>query len=95
MAFGNGNGRRVAIVAGVRTPFAKAGTTFKDVTAIELGKLCVAELLQRTSLDGKSVEAIVYGTVVPSVVAPNIAREVSLMARDGKRFYPAQGKPLD
>jgi len=79
MAFGNGNGRRVAIVAGVRTPFAKAGTTFKDVTAIELGKLCVAELLQRTSLDGKSVEAIVYGTVVPSVVAPNIAREVSLM----------------
>ena len=79
MAFGNGNGRRVAIVAGVRTPFAKAGTTFKDITAIELGKLCVAELLQRTSLDGKSVEAIVYGTVVPSVIAPNIAREVSLM----------------
>jgi acetyl-CoA acyltransferase len=75
----NGNGRRVAIVAGVRTPFAKAGTTLKDHSAIELGKLCVAELLQRTSLDGKHVEAVVYGTVVPSVVAPNIAREVSLL----------------
>ena len=72
-------GRRVAIVAGVRTPFARAGTALKDLTAIELGKRCVAELIQRTNLDGDLVEAIVYGTVVPSVVAPNIAREVSLM----------------
>ena len=74
-----GNGRRVAIVAGVRTPFAKAGTAFKSISAIELGKLCVAELLQRTNLDGKEVQALVFGTVIPSVVAPNIAREVSLL----------------
>ena len=73
------NGRRVAIVAGVRTPFAKAGTALKDLTAIELGKLAVAELIQRSNLDGKNVDAVVYGTVVPSVIAPNIAREVSLM----------------
>src|SRR5262245_64546168 len=73
------NGRRVAIVAGVRTPFAKAGTALKDLSAIALGKLCVAELIQRSNLDGDEVEAIVYGTVVPSVVAPNIAREISLM----------------
>src|SRR5436190_1474582 len=74
-----GNGRRVAIVAGVRTPFAKAGTAFKSISAIDLGKLCVAELLQRTNLDGKEVQALVFGTVIPSVLAPNIAREVSLM----------------
>ena len=72
-------GRRVAIVAGVRTPFARAGTVLKDLSAIDLGKRCVAELIQRTDLEGGLVEAIVYGTVVPSVVAPNIAREVSLM----------------
>ena len=72
-------GRRVAIVAGVRTPFAKSGTTLKNLTPIELGKHCVAELIQRTEIDGKLVEAIVYGTVVPSVIAPNIAREVSLL----------------
>jgi acetyl-CoA acyltransferase len=77
-AFGS-NGRRVAIVAGVRTPFAKSGSALKNFTAIELGKLCVAELLQRTELDGGDVDAVVYGTVVPSVVAPNIAREVSLL----------------
>ncbi|HTJ22239.1 MAG TPA: acetyl-CoA C-acyltransferase FadI [Gemmatimonadaceae bacterium] len=72
-------GRRVAIVAGVRTPFARAGTAFKNLTAIELGKLCVAELIQRTNLEGRLVEAIVYGTVVQAVTAPNIAREVSLL----------------
>jgi acetyl-CoA acyltransferase len=74
-----GNGRRVAIVAGVRTSFAKAGTAFKSISAIDLGKLCVAELLQRTNLDGKEVQALVFGTVIPSVLAPNIAREVSLL----------------
>ena len=30
-------GRRVAIIAGVRTPFARAGTALKDLSAIELG----------------------------------------------------------
>jgi acetyl-CoA acyltransferase len=74
-----GNGRRVAIVAGVRTPFTKAGTAFKSLSAIELGKLCVAELLQRTNLDGNEVQTLVFGTVIPSVVEPNIAREVSLL----------------
>jgi acetyl-CoA acyltransferase len=73
------NGRRAAIIAGVRTPFAKAGTTLKNLSAIELGRLCVSELIQRTALDANAVDAVVYGTVVPSVVAPNIAREVSLL----------------
>ena len=74
-----GNGRRVAIVDGVRTPFTRAGTAFKAISAIDLGKLCVAELIQRTSLSGAEVQALVFGTVIPNVVAPNIAREVALM----------------
>ncbi|MDP9177725.1 MAG: acetyl-CoA C-acyltransferase FadI [Gemmatimonadota bacterium] len=74
-----GNGRRVAIVAGVRTPFTRAGTAFKSISAIDLGKLCVAELIQRSNVSGKEVQALVFGTVVPSVVAPNIAREIALM----------------
>jgi len=72
-------GRRVAIVAGVRTPFVKAGTSFRNMSAIDLGKLTVAELLQRADLDGNEVTALVFGTVIPSVLAPNIAREVSLI----------------
>ena len=74
----------MAIVTGCRTPFARAGTLFKPLSAIELGRLCVAELLQRTNLDGSDVDAVVFGTVVPSVQAPNIAREVALMPLLGK-----------
>lgn len=74
-----GNSRRVAIVAGVRTPFARSGTLLKQYTAIDLGKFAVAELVQRTNLDGALVDLLVYGTVLPSVMAPNIAREVALM----------------
>jgi acetyl-CoA acyltransferase len=74
-----GNGRRVAIVAGLRTPFARSGTTLRSVSAEDLGRAVVSELLARTELDGREVDMLVYGTVIPSVLAPNIAREVSLI----------------
>lgn len=74
-----GNGRRVAVVAGIRTPFTRAGTHFRSLTAIDLGRACVAELIQRSNLQGREVDLLVFGTVVPSVQAPNIAREVSLI----------------
>ncbi|MCA2988434.1 MAG: acetyl-CoA C-acyltransferase FadI [Gemmatimonas sp.] len=74
-----GNGRRIAIIAGVRTPFARSGTALKDLTAIDLGRAAVGELVQRTSLDASTVDLLVYGTVIPSVIAPNIARELALM----------------
>jgi acetyl-CoA acyltransferase len=82
-----GNGRRVAIVAGVRTPFTKAGSALKTLSAIDLGKLCVAELIQRTNLDAREVDTVVFGTVIPSVIAPNIAREISLMPMFARRAH--------
>src|SRR5690606_2767202 len=72
-------GRRVAIVAGVRTPFARSGTALRDYSALDLGRHAVASLLQRAELDGASVELVVFGTVLPSVLAPNIAREIALL----------------
>jgi len=70
--------RRVAIVAGLRTPFAKQGSAYKDLSALDLGKLVVAELLQRTGLEPKEVQQVVYGQVIPSLSVPNIAREIVL-----------------
>ncbi|NIP81845.1 MAG: acetyl-CoA C-acyltransferase, partial [Gemmatimonadetes bacterium] len=42
--------------------------------------LSVRELLARAEIEGPEVDEVVYGTVVHSVQAPNIAREVSLKA---------------
>jgi acetyl-CoA acyltransferase len=72
-------GRRVAIVAGVRTPFAKSGTILKDVPAVELARYAAKELLYRTEIDGREIDEVVMGQVVPSVLTPNVAREVSLL----------------
>ena len=72
-------GRRVAIVAGVRTPFAKSGTALRTLSAIELGKIAVTELVHRTDVDPASIDLLTFGTVLPSVLAPNIAREIALM----------------
>ncbi|HVK87663.1 MAG TPA: acetyl-CoA C-acyltransferase [Kofleriaceae bacterium] len=63
----------------MRTPFAKAGTTLRGLSAIELGKLAVSELIHRSDLDPATLDLLAFGTVIPSVLAPNIAREISLM----------------
>jgi len=73
-------GRRVAIVAGLRTPFVKANTAFKDLSALELGKQVVAEIVQRAEVPADTIDQIVFGAVIPSVQLPNIAREVGLAA---------------
>ena len=74
-----GNGRRVAVVAGCRTPFCKAGTALKDVRAVDLARYAARELLERTNLDGKEVDEVIWGQVVASPLVPNVAREVSLL----------------
>lgn len=71
--------RRVAIVDGVRTPFARSGTVFKDVAAVDLARYAARELLYRTEIPGDQIDEVVWGQVVPSVLNPNIAREVSLL----------------
>lgn len=72
------NGDRIAIVAGLRTPFAKMATYFHGVPAVDLGKMVVNELLVRNAVDPKLVEQLVYGQVVQMPEAPNIAREIVL-----------------
>ena len=72
-------GRRVAIISGIRTPFAKAGTAFRDVAPVRLARYVAKELLHRADLRGSEVDEVIFGQVVPSVLTPNVAREVSLL----------------
>jgi acetyl-CoA acyltransferase len=70
--------RRVAIVDGLRTPFAKSGTALRDQTTLGLSSAAVAELLARSGIEGSQVDRVVFGSVVQDVGAPNIAREIVL-----------------
>ncbi len=78
--------RRVAVIAGYRTPFSKAGTDLKDARAVDLARHAARELLERTDLDGRTVDEIVFGQVVPSPLVPNVAREVSLLPQFPKEI---------
>lgn len=69
---------RVAIVAGLRTPFARMGTHFRDVNAVDLGAMLVAELIARSDLDREEIDQIVFGMTVMMPEAPFIAREIAL-----------------
>jgi acetyl-CoA acyltransferase len=72
-------GRRVALIAGVRTPFAKSGTVFRDASAVALARHAARELLYRSEVDGREIDEVVFSQVVPSALTPNVAREVSLL----------------
>ena len=80
------NGRRVAVIAGCRTPFCKSGTVLKDARAVDLARFVARELLERTNLDGTAVNAVIFGQVVPSALVPNVAREVSLLPQFPKEI---------
>ena len=71
-------GERIAIVAGLRTPFAKQATAFHGVPAVDLGKIVVNELLQKHDIDPGIIDQLVFGQVVQMPEAPNIAREIVL-----------------
>ncbi len=72
--------RRVVVVDGVRTPFAKSSGPLKKVTAQELGRLALVELMARTELDPRRVDEVVLGNCGTPSEAANIGRVVALTA---------------
>ncbi len=69
-------GDRIALVAGLRTPFMRQGTAFKDLSPVDLGSLVVRELVARADVDPRALSLLVFGQAVPSPRTPNIAREI-------------------
>lgn len=72
------SGERIAVVSGLRTPFAKQATAFHGVSALDMGKMVVNEMMIRSGLDPAMIDQVVYGQVVQMPSAPNIAREIVL-----------------
>src|SRR3989442_1835012 len=80
------NGRRVAVIAGCRTPFCKSGTVLKDGRAVDLARFVARARRGRTNLDGADVNAVIFGRMVPSALVRNVAREVSLLPQFPKEI---------
>lgn len=75
-----GTNGRVAILAGARTPFAKAGTDLRDLDAIDLAGIAAAEAVARAGVDPAAIDAAIFGIVVPPLHGPNLGREVVFRA---------------
>jgi acetyl-CoA C-acetyltransferase len=72
--------REVVVIDGVRTPVGNFGGALKDITAQELGRMVVKELLERTKLDPKEVDEVVAGCAGQGSDAMNIGRVIALNA---------------
>ena len=70
--------QRVAIVAGLRSPFCKQGTAFASLSAEDLACAVVKELITRSDLHPEQIDNLVFGQVLPRPGAPNIGRELVL-----------------
>lgn len=70
----------MVLVDGCRIPFTLAGSAYKDLLAVDLGRLAMKGILTKTALDPNLIDYIFYGTVIQEPRTSNIAREAALGA---------------
>ena len=71
---------RIALVGGLRTPFAKAGGVFAGLQADDLGAFVARELLARTGFPAARLDELIAGNVAQPIEAANVARIIALKA---------------
>jgi acetyl-CoA acetyltransferase family protein len=76
----------IVIIDGLRTPYAKAGTALKDVTADALGAFVVKEIVARTGIDPERVDEVIVGNAGMPAEAANIGRVIALRAGIPRRI---------
>jgi len=73
--------RDVVVVAGARTPFARAGTLFDELPAAELGRVAVREAIERAEIDPAALDEVIVGNILGSPDAINVARVIAMLAK--------------
>jgi acetyl-CoA C-acetyltransferase len=73
------NSDDIAVVAAVRTPFAKFGGALRDFTLPELGGIVVSEAIRRAGLEPADVDEVAMGVNLPGADR-SIARQVLIEA---------------
>jgi acetyl-CoA C-acetyltransferase/acetyl-CoA acyltransferase len=70
----------LAIIAGVRTPFAKAFGALENRPADELGLVAAQGVVQRSGLAPADIDEVVFGNVAGPPEASNVSRVIALKA---------------
>ena len=70
----------LAVMAAARTPFCKAFTDLKDLSAVDLGSHALTASLGRLGLTPDDVDEVVFGNVAGPPDAANVARVIALRA---------------
>src|SRR5580765_1521263 len=68
------------LVAGIRTPWARAGGAVAGEDAGHLGALVARELLARTGVDPAALDEVIVGCVGPPHDQANVGRVIALRA---------------
>lgn len=71
---------RLAIVAGCRTPFSKAGSELARASAADLATHVFREVLDRTGIDPGCIDEVILGCAGPDAREANVARVAALRA---------------
>ena len=79
-SFGTVSGRTPVVVDGVRLPFAQSSTIYKDEMAVDLQRLAISGLMNKTALRKEDVDHVICGNVIQEVRTSNIAREAAINA---------------
>ena len=72
--------KEVVIVSAVRTPIGSFGGCFKDISAVDLGGVSVAEALKRARVQPTEVDEVILGNVLSAGLGQNVARQVAVHA---------------
>lgn len=70
--------RRVAILGGTRLPFCRSGTSYAELSALDLMSACLASLADKFKLKGQTLGDVAVGTVFYHPSVWNFAREAVL-----------------
>lgn len=73
----------VMILEGTRTPFRISGGTFGDISAVDLGKTVLRELLERVELPPNEIDEVIWGYSRLPAESGDLARLIARKSRVG------------
>ena len=68
--------KNVYIAGGVRTPFGSLGGVLSTMSAAQLGSVVIRDTLQRTRVDGREVDEVLFGNVIQAGAGQSIPLEI-------------------